>query len=57
LLERGFLGGQPFVVLIGKSDRTDLGALPATGAFGYVYVTRPLADLGLETPLFTFEFQ
>jgi hypothetical protein len=57
LLERGFFAGKPFVVFIGKGNGTDLGALPAAGAFGYVYVARTLTDLGLETPLFPLEFQ
>jgi hypothetical protein len=57
LLECGFFTGKTFVVFIGKGDGTDLGALPAAGAFGYVDVARPLADLGLETPLFPLEFQ
>jgi hypothetical protein len=57
LLERGFFAGKTFVVFIGKGDGADLGALPAARAFGYVDVARPLADLGLETPLFPLEFQ
>ena len=44
----GLAGGEPLVVLVGKLDGADLGAVTAAGAFGKIHVACLLADFGGE---------